>query len=224
MITNLKTIPKRILNKCWYIKKQTLVHLFWLPWQLRLYLLGHGQNFRIFTHLTLVEKLFLYKSALKLKPCSVIVEIGSYLGASTTFLAAAAMERDCMIYCGDTWKNDAMPGEPRDTFSEFKKNTKKFNNIVPLRGLSEDIGKSFSEKVDLLFIDGDHSYTAVKCDLTTWLPHTKNGTIVIFHDYGWAEGVKRAVEEIIKPIEIKGVGNFIESMYATIINGEAFAG
>lgn len=109
----------------------------------------------------------------------------------------------------------------RDTFSEFKKNTEKLNNIIPLRGKSEEIGKKFNQKIDLLFIDGDHSYEAVKTDLNAWLPHTKNRTILIMHDYGWAEGVIRAVDEIVKPIEIKK-GKSFENMYITHINGELF--
>lgn len=58
------------------------------------YLLIHGnKSFCIFTYLTKVERLFLYKLVLSLKN-STIVEIGSYLGGSASFLGCAAKEKN----------------------------------------------------------------------------------------------------------------------------------
>lgn len=223
MIKNLNNIFKWLLNKLFYIKKKILFFYHWQSWQIKLYVLGYKQNFKIFSHLTFKEKLFLYKSALKLKPGSVIVEIGSYLGASTTFLAAGAKERRSLIYCVDTWKNEAMSEGSKDTFSKFEENTKRFNNIIPLRGKSAKIGRKFNKKINLLFIDGDHSYKAVKLDLKTWLPHTKKGTVLIMHDYGWAKGVIKCVKEIIRPIEKSNTGHSFENMYVTVINSDHFS-
>lgn len=176
---------------------------------------------QIFTHLTVKEKTLLKHYATKVPKDGIILEVGSYLGSSACFLALGAKKLGQRIYCIDTWHNEGMTEGQRDTFSEFRKNTEKFNNIIPLRGKSKDIGKNFNEKIDLLFIDGEHSYEAVKTDLNVWLPHTKNGTILIMHDYGWAEGVIRSVDEIVKPIEIKK-DKSIENMYITQINGELF--
>jgi predicted O-methyltransferase YrrM len=171
--------------------------------------------------LTVKEKTLLKQYATKIPKDGIIIEVGSYLGASACFLAVGAKKPDQRIYCIDTWHNEGMTEGVRDTFSEFKKNTEKFNNIIPLRGKSEDIAKNFKQKIDLLFIDGDHSYETVKIDLNAWLPHTKNGAILIMHDYGWAEGVIKSVDEIVKPIEIKR-GKSIENMYITHINNELF--
>ncbi len=38
------------------------------------------------------------------------------------------------------------------------------------------------EKVDFLFIDGDHSYEGVKTDFEMYSPLVKKGGIVAFHD------------------------------------------
>ncbi|MEY4483362.1 MAG: hypothetical protein RL693_814, partial [Verrucomicrobiota bacterium] len=38
------------------------------------------------------------------------------------------------------------------------------------------------DKVDVLFIDGDHSYDGVKTDFTLWSPLVRSGGMVIFHD------------------------------------------
>ena len=179
----------------------------------------HYKLFKTFTHLTTQERIILYEFASKLNDNSIIVEVGSYMGASSSFLAFGAQKSKSNLYCVDTWKNEGMTEGKRDTYSEFKTNTQKFHNIVALRDKSENIGKNFDQIIDLLFLDGDHSYEAVKTDLNVWLPHTKNGTILIMHDYGWAEGVIKCVDEIVKPIEtIKGKS--IENMYITQINGD----
>ena len=176
--------------------------------------------FRIFTHLTEREKLLLYDLSRSLPPDSVIVEIGSYLGASTCFLASAVRRRGGKVYAVDTWTNLGMTEGPRDTFKEFCDNTKPFSGCIHIRkGTSGDIARGFSEKVDLIFIDGDHSYEGVKSDLDAWLPKVKDGGIVVFHDYSWAEGVQRAVKEFIVPMQIEE-GSTLDNTYWTRIRGK----
>ncbi|MGE3779440.1 MAG: class I SAM-dependent methyltransferase [Pirellulaceae bacterium] len=38
------------------------------------------------------------------------------------------------------------------------------------------------EKLDVLFIDGDHSYTGVKTDFDLWSPLVRAGGLILFHD------------------------------------------
>jgi predicted O-methyltransferase YrrM len=170
------------------------------------YLSKHrSEDFKIFTHLTKIERLLLYKLALSLNKHSTIVEIGSYLGASSSFLASAAKEKNHTLYCIDTWSNEGMSEGGRDTFDEFHKNTEQLKKfIIPLRGRSVDIAGNFDKKIDLAFIDGDHSYEGVKADVESWLPKVKEVGILIFHDIGWAVGVKRVIDEYIKPIQVEG--------------------
>ena len=101
----------------------------------------------------------------------------------------------------------------RDTYDEFIRNTKPYKKlIIPLRGKSVKIAKEFNKRIDLLFIDGDHSYETVRADVEAWFPKLEDGAIVIFHDYGWAEGVQQVVEEMVKPIQI-GKGNIFNNIY-----------
>jgi cephalosporin hydroxylase len=44
-----------------------------------------------------------------------------------------------------------------------------------------------NEKIDFLFIDGDHSYTGVKMDYEMYSPLVRQGGIVAFHDIGQNE-------------------------------------
>jgi hypothetical protein len=79
----------------------------------------------------------------------------------------------------------------RDTYDDFLANTKRFGNvIIPLRGRSDTIAQKFNQKIDLLFLDGNHSYEAVKADVAAWFPKLNVNALVAFHDYQWAEGVQ----------------------------------
>lgn len=175
---------------------------------------GSYESLNIFTHLTIEEKNALYENSRKLKLGSNIVEIGSYLGTSACFLALG--NKNNQVFCVDTWKNETMPEGLRDTFFEFKNNTKKHNNIIPLRGKSQEVAIKFNKKIDLLFIDGDHSYQGVKTDFDFWLPKCKSNAIIIFHDIGYAKGVNRIIREDIKPIK-KKVLKILPNMYITQI-------
>lgn len=61
---------------------------------------------QIFTHMTLYELVSIHK-LLKNNNIEVALEIGSYLGASSTFIANAIKETG-KLYCIDTWGNDFM--------------------------------------------------------------------------------------------------------------------
>lgn len=68
-----------------------------------------------------------------------------------------------------------------------------------VHGDSKEIGKTWSLPVDLLFIDGDHSYEGCYGDLAAWTPHLTDGAAVLIHDYhseNWP-AVKRAVDEFL---------------------------
>jgi predicted O-methyltransferase YrrM len=90
-----------------------------------------------------------------------------------------------------------------DTYEKFKQNTKSYvNKIVEIRGFSFNVIdkiKILNEPIDLLFVDGDHSYIGVKTDWDLYFPLLKKGSIVIFHDYGWAEGVQKVIQEDVLP-------------------------
>ncbi len=152
--------------------------------------------------MTLMERVILYELSRNLLH---IAEIGSYLGASACcFGATSVRARNAVIICIDTWNNDAMSEGGRDTWLEFRQNTLELSNcIIPVRGYStEVVGKvhEIAAKLDLLFIDGDHSYDGVKSDWDAYKSFLKSGSIVVFHDYGWAEGVKRVVHENVVPL------------------------
>lgn len=165
------------------------------------------RSFRINSHLTDAERVALRDLA-RLPSVAHVVEIGSYLGASATALAAGLVEKPeavTCIHCVDTWLNDIMSEGARDTMSEFLSNTRHVARLVrPLRGRSADpdivrLVANYSRGIDLLFVDGDHSYEGVSADWAAYGPLLSAGAIVAFHDYGWAEGVRRVVDSEVAP-------------------------
>lgn len=154
--------------------------------------------YAIKSHLTAEERLALFKLA---KGKKVVVEIGSYLGASATcFGAAVVNDSEARVFCIDTWNNDAMTEGKMDTFSIFSSNTAPFRQVIrPVRGFSTEVTsqiKSETDHIDLLFIDGDHSYEGAKADWESYKDFLKPGAVVAFHDIGWATGVQKVVEEV----------------------------
>ena len=92
-----------------------------------------------------------------------------------------------------------------------------FNNIVFFKLFSKEAVKEIADdNLDLIYIDADHAYEHVKEDIKIWYPKVRKGGIVCGHDYDvpeW-EGVKRAVDEIFKNVNIiidadKGCSNKI---------------
>jgi radical SAM superfamily enzyme YgiQ (UPF0313 family) len=155
---------------------------------------------QIYTHLTNEEKTFLKHIASKVPRDGVILEVGSYLGASACFLALGCQKKCGKVFCVDTWQNEAMSEGERDTYEEFMENIKPYKDIItPLRGKSAEVAKKFDKKINLIFIDGDHSYKGVKADVDGWFPKLDKNAIVIFHDINWAEGVQRVVAEVVVP-------------------------
>lgn len=66
------------------------------------------------------------------------------------------------------------------------------------QGDSVDIASNFKRKIDVLFIDGDHSYEGCKRDIDAWFPHLKENGVMLFHDCDeTSPGVIQAVAEFV---------------------------
>lgn len=144
----------------------------------------------------------------------VIVEIGVFGGASVLPIADICTANGNKIYGIDPWEKIALPNGkkmPRDELKSLRNGLKE--NRLRLKGIINDLsyGKTlelihgfssdlsivnlFEDKsIDLVYIDGDHSYEAVKKDIELWLPKVKDGGLLSGDDFQW-EGVKKAVHE-----------------------------
>jgi predicted O-methyltransferase YrrM len=128
-----------------------------------------------------------------------VLEIGSYRGLSAWCMAHSAKS----VLCVDTfraWTNGQTQNTEEEGFTTldtFLKNTERFPHITHMVATSEQAWNQNSKKFDMIFLDANHEYEAVKQDIKTWWPRIKTGGIIAFHDYGHDDykGVKRAVDE-----------------------------
>jgi len=158
------------------------------------------------------ERKFLRRQVKLIPQKGVIVEIGSWKGGSSVELAKAnkKYEKKASLYCIDTWDYREGYNHPElcklakgeDIYEAFKNNMRDYSCTV-LKGLSEMFLKQFeNESVDLIFLDADHSYEAVKQDISNWWLKLRHDGIFCGHDYGRTEyGVTEAVNEFWDNVE-----------------------
>lgn len=155
----------------------------------------------IFTHMSDEELEVLYRLARECPPGANVLEVGSYLGASTSYLAAGLTSVGGRLYCCDTWQNETMGEGPRDTFAEFLANTEGLHcELVPIRKRSVELTThDLRLPLHLAFVDGDHSYEAVKCDFDLIAPWIAPDGVIAFHDFSHSHfpGVTRLVGEAL---------------------------
>ena len=139
-----------------------------------------------------------------------VVEIGSFMGRSTTALALGSMAgRKQPVWAIDPFlgvpesdrKTDlgTVPATIQTGPQRLRANLDAAGvnglvNIVPKA--SQDALPDVPEDIGLLFVDGAHDYESVKRDIDNYLPRVRMGGFVVFHDTsGGDPDVNRAVED-----------------------------
>jgi len=164
------------------------------------------------THMSSRELHWLYRSAKLLPLNSEAIEIGSYLGASSVYLAAGLAGRGSRLHCVDTWQNEGMEEGAADTFDQFQRNTSGLSGIITtIRMRSQDALPSLHGRFHLAFIDGDHSYDAVREDLRLIVNKMTPDGILALHDWRYFPGVTAALLEFILSTRWKPAG-FVDNL------------
>ena len=127
----------------------------------------------------------------------VIVDLGVDYGYSTFCFGLPEIGK---IYGIDSFEGDEHTSI-RNTYQlvEEKKNELGMNNITLIKGYFDDIASTWNEKIDILHIDGFHTYEAVKNDYETWNKFVKDDGVILFHDtcvFDRNFGVYKLLEEI----------------------------
>ncbi len=140
----------------------------------------------------------------KLKPAT-FVELGTHKGDSYSAFCQAVKKvgTSTRCYAVDSWKGDQHSYLYEESvYEEFKKyhdeNFSKFSSLV--RSTFDEAKEQFEDgSIDLLHIDGFHTYEAVKNDFETWQNKLSNKAVVLFHDTNVRErdfGIWKYWEEI----------------------------
>ena len=118
----------------------------------------------------------------------VFVELGTHSGNSYFSFCQAVRDKGLMTRCYavDTWKGDEQAGSyGEDAFEMVNRHNesqyKKFSTLYRMT-FDEALAKFQDQSVDLLHIDGLHTYEAVRHDFETWFPKLAPGALVLFHD------------------------------------------
>lgn len=125
---------------------------------------------------------------------SLIVELGTHYGESYFGFCQAIQDNGihCAAYAVDTWRGDPQSGEygPAvfDHVSSYNaSNYASFSSL--LRMTFDDASSHFTDgTIDLLHLDGCHTYDALKKDFETWIPKVSAGGVVLIHDIAMRQG------------------------------------
>ncbi len=130
-------------------------------------------------------------------PC---LEIGSYCGKSTLYLAAACKENGTILFSVDHHRGseEQQPGQgyfdselldPQsgriDTFRHFRstiEDARMEDTVVPIVSRSEVAARCWATPLSLVFIDGGHALETVFADYSAWCGHILPGGYLLVHD------------------------------------------
>ena len=142
----------------------------------------------------------LYRAALGYGARGPIVEIGTYCGLSTLYLAGAAREIGGLVVTIDHHRGSEEhqpgweyhdpslidPGTGRiDTFPVFRATIRDAgldDHVIAIVARSEAVAAVWTTPAAMVFIDGGHTERAAQGDYEGWAPHVISGGALVIHD------------------------------------------
>jgi MMP 1-O-methyltransferase len=139
------------------------------------------------------EQTALYALARAISGRGVIVEIGSWLGKSTICLALGSRAgAGASVYAIDPFA----AARGIDTYLEGA-GVSDIVKLISACSQAGDLVAAFSDPVELLFIDGSHTFADVRDDFDLWVPKLVEGGFVAMHDTTWSRGPRLVARESI---------------------------
>ena len=148
---------------------------------------------------------FAYDLVKSTKP-KILVELGTHFGCSYFSFLDSVLENGLSTKCYaiDTWEGDEQAGHYNNEIFEFvdRYNQKYSDQSNLLRMTFNEARAEFgNKKIDLLHIDGLHTYDAVSNDFKTWTDAVSEEGVILFHDTSVIKtgfGVKKFWSELIE--------------------------
>jgi MMP 1-O-methyltransferase len=146
------------------------------------------------------EGLALHEAAARYAGRGPVLEVGTYCGKSTIYLAAAAREagqpvitvdhhrgseenqpgweyHDTTLVDAKTGRLDTLP-HARDTLAAAGVE----EDVIVIVGRSANVARLWRAPLGMLFIDGGHTDVAVTADYESWAPWIAPGGLLAIHD------------------------------------------
>lgn len=118
----------------------------------------------------------------------IVVELGTYSGSSFAAFCQAveACGSKSKCYGIDLWEGDIHMGKFEETLFEeisaYVKSNYPDTAVLVRKDFNAACADFQDKSVDLLHIDGTHTFEAVSNDFHTWLPKLSDRAVVLFHD------------------------------------------
>jgi predicted O-methyltransferase YrrM len=123
------------------------------------------------------------------------LEIGSFEGRSSVWIAENMMQEGDLLRCIDTWEGGEEHGEENMSAVEerFRANLTLVTEKFPERRIIQQKGTSVAmlswlhdkQTFDFIYIDGSHTAPDVLTDACMSWPLLNNGGMMVFDDYMW---------------------------------------
>lgn len=129
---------------------------------------------------------FAYDLMRELRP-SVFVELGVKQGESYFAFCQSAVDHKINVRCYgvDSWRGDVQTGNlDPEIEHEVARYNWRYSSFSELKVMlfAEAVAQFADESIDLLHIDGTHTYADVKADFESWLPKLSPNGVILFHD------------------------------------------
>lgn len=123
----------------------------------------------------------------------VCVELGTWMGASAIPIARAVRRWGGTVTCVDTWAGE-LNADGGSQSGRSPLMLWSCGRVMVEAGISAsvrlipamivDAAASWTQPIDFLYVDADHSYRGVMADLGAWVPHVRAGGLIAGDDYG----------------------------------------
>jgi predicted O-methyltransferase YrrM len=146
------------------------------------------------------EGMRLYDTAFSVAGLGPCLEIGSYCGKSAVYIGTACREKNGILFSIDHHRGseEQQPGEEyfdsglfdyaswrMNTVEKFRKTLEKAGleeTVVPVVCRSDVAARMWGTPLQLVFIDGGHSYETALTDYNCWAGHIVSGGFLLIHD------------------------------------------
>ena len=141
-----------------------------------------------------------------------IVELGTYSGSSFAAFCQAleAFGIDGRCYGIDLWEGDIHMGKFDDSLyqgiADYVSTNHPTTGVLIRKEFNAASADFADGSIDLLHIDGTHTYEAVSNDFHTWKPKLSSRSVVLFHD------INVTVENVGEPAKKFGVRRFFDEV------------